>query len=109
MRFAPTFHKWAGRSCGGVQIHVTDVRRFMPFLAGLGVVAVARGLSPRGFAWRRPPYEFERRKLPIDILCGTDSVRREIERGRPLREIAASWEPALRQWKRARSPFLLYD
>src|SRR3989441_235988 len=31
-RFAPTFHKWAGRLCGGVQVHVTDRDRFRPFV-----------------------------------------------------------------------------
>ncbi|HUF92992.1 MAG TPA: DUF1343 domain-containing protein, partial [Candidatus Limnocylindria bacterium] len=36
VRFLPTFHKWAGRPCGGVQLHVTDRARFKPFLTGLG-------------------------------------------------------------------------
>ena len=33
------------------------------------------------FAWKQPPYEYEAVKLPIDILCGTDRVRRAIEAG----------------------------
>jgi uncharacterized protein YbbC (DUF1343 family) len=24
LRFTPSFHKWAGKSCGGVQVHVSD-------------------------------------------------------------------------------------
>src|SRR5213078_1489635 len=82
-RFVPTFHKWAGRVCGGVQLHVTDRATFKPFLAGLAVIAVARRLAPGRFRWKRPPYEFERRRLPIDILLGTDQIRRTLERGRP--------------------------
>jgi uncharacterized protein YbbC (DUF1343 family) len=107
-RFIPTFHKWAGRLCGGVQIHVTDQHRFKPFLTGLAIVATARRLAPRRFVWRRPPYEFERRKLPIDILLGTDRIRRALERGRPLREIERSWTGELQAWKRRRTPALLY-
>ena len=107
-RFTPTFHKWAGRSCDGVQIHVTDAARFKPYLTGLGVIAVARRLAPRGFAWRRPPYEFERTKLPIDILCGTDAIRKAIERGRPLAEIERSWIRGLHAWIRARARYLIY-
>src|SRR2546429_3086296 len=68
-RFVPTFHKWAGRLCGGVQIHVTHAASFKPFITGLAVVASARRLGRRAFRWPRPPYEVEHRKLPIDILC----------------------------------------
>ena len=107
-RFRPTFHKWAGRLCGGVQLHVTDRERFRPFLTGVALLAVARRLAPRRFAWRRPPYEYERRRRPIDILCGTDTVRRALERGVPLRALAATWRHDLGRWTRARAPYLLY-
>jgi uncharacterized protein YbbC (DUF1343 family) len=107
-RFVPTFHKWAGRACGGVQLHVTDAARFKPFLTGLALIAAARGLAPRAFAWRRPPYEFERKRLPIDILFGTDAVRRAMERGRPLREIERGWRRDLAAWMRRRARALAY-
>jgi len=107
-RFRPTFQKHADRLCGGVQIHVTDRARFKPFLAGLAVIAVARRQAPRAFRWRRPPYEFERRKLPIDILLGTDTIRRGLTRGATLRAIERSWQPALAAWKRRRLAFLEY-
>jgi uncharacterized protein YbbC (DUF1343 family) len=107
-RFAPTFHKWAGRACGGVQIHVTDRERFKPFLTSLAMIAAAREAAPRAFAWKRPPYEFERRRLPIDILCGTDAIRLAIEKGERLRDVERRWQPALQAWKRRRAPVLLY-
>jgi len=107
-RFTPTFHKWRGRLCGGVQIHVTDGKTFQPFLTGLGVIAVARRLARRAFAWRKPPYEFEHRRLPIDILCGTDRVRRDLERGVPLRAVERAWQPELARWRRRRARHLLY-
>ena len=107
-RFLPTFQKWAGRLCEGVQVHVTDATRFKPFLTGLAEVAIARRLAPRGFAWRRPPYEFEARRLPIDILCGTDTIRRAIEGGTPLATIELAWQRDLERWKRRRAPYLLY-
>jgi uncharacterized protein YbbC (DUF1343 family) len=107
-RFQPTFQKWAGRLCDGVQIHVTDAARFKPFLTGLAEIAVARRLAPRGFLWRRPPYEFEKRRMPIDILCGTDAIRRAIERGTPLPAIERAWQRDLERWKRLRARYLLY-
>jgi uncharacterized protein YbbC (DUF1343 family) len=106
--FRPTFHKWAGRVCGGVQLHVTDRRRFRPFLTGLALVAVARRLGGGAFRWRRPPYEFERRRLPIDILLGTDTIRRAIERGVPLGQIARGWQGGLTRWRRGRAASLVY-
>ena len=107
-RFVPTFHKWAGRLCDGAQVHVTDRARFKPFLTGLALIAVARRQGRRHFAWRRPPYEFERRRLPIDILCGTDAIRRAIERGTSIAMIERSWRPDLTRWLGTRAPYLAY-
>jgi uncharacterized protein YbbC (DUF1343 family) len=107
-RFLPTFHKWAGQTCGGVQIHVIDRARFKPFLTGLAVIAAARRLAPRRFAWRQPPYEFEHHRLPIDILFGTDRIRHAIEAERTLASVERSWEPDVGRWLRERRPFLLY-
>ena len=107
-RFQPTFQKHAGRVCGGVQIHVTDRGRFKPFLTGLAVVAVARRQARRAFRWRRPPYEFEYRKLPIDILLGTDAIRRALARGATLGAIERSWRHDLAAWRRRRGAWLLY-
>jgi uncharacterized protein YbbC (DUF1343 family) len=107
-RFRPTFQKWAGRVCGGVHVHVTDRTRFKPFLTGLAVIAVARRQAPRAFRWRRPPYEFEYRRLPIDILLGTDAIRRALEHGRSLEAIERSWQGELASWRRRRAASVLY-
>lgn len=107
-RFRPTFHKWAGRLCDGVQVHVTDARRFRPYRTGLALLAVARRQAPRRFAWRRPPYEFERRRLPIDLLAGTDRIRRALERGVSVARLERSWQGELTAWVRRRARYLLY-
>jgi uncharacterized protein YbbC (DUF1343 family) len=107
--FRPTFHKWRGRTCGGVQVHVTDARRFRPVVAYLALIIEARRLAPRRVQWRRPPYEFEARRLPIDLLCGGEDIREAVERGRPLTRLEASWRPGLVRFARARRPYLLYS
>jgi uncharacterized protein YbbC (DUF1343 family) len=106
--FEPAFHKWKGRRCGGVQVHVTDANRFKPVATYLALLAEARRQAPRRFKWRKPPYEFERRKLPIDLLGGGPSMRQAVERGAPLRRLEASWRRDLARFARARRPFLLY-
>ncbi len=106
--FQPTFHKYRGQICGGVQWHVLNPTRFKPYLTGLAMITTARRLAPKRFAWRKPPYEFERKKLPVDLLCGTDQIRRAIEAGYPLSRIEASWQPGLAAFKRLRQRFSLY-
>ncbi|MBI1727576.1 MAG: DUF1343 domain-containing protein, partial [Candidatus Rokubacteria bacterium] len=106
--FEPAFHKWKGRRCGGVQVHVTDPDRFKPVATYIALLAEARRQAPRRFRWRKPPYEFERRKLPIDLLGGGPSIRRAIEGGAQLRHLEASWRRNLARFARARRPFLLY-
>ena len=108
-RFTPTFHKWAGEVCGGVQIHVTDRRRFRPFRTGVAAIAVARRLAPAEFRWKEPPYEFEHARLPIDILFGTDRIRTQIEGGADLAVIEATWRTALPLYTRRRRAFMIYD
>lgn len=106
--FTPTFHKHAGRRCGGVQVHVSERRRFGAHLAYLLLILHARRQDPARFAWRQPPYEYEQVKLPIDILCGTDRVRRALEAGVSPRRLAGGWKPDLARFRRRRTRYLLY-
>ena len=108
-RFEPTFHKFKGQSCGGVQIHVKDRRAFQPFLTVLRLIERAYDLYAPQFAWRDPPYEYEKEKLPFDILCGTDAIRKSIESNGGVRGLVKSWAADGAAFARERKPFLLYD
>lgn len=44
----------------------------------------------------------------FDLLMGTDTVRKEILAGKPLREIEAGWEAELAAYKKIREKYLLY-
>lgn len=68
--FEPGFQKHAGQLCHGAQIHVTDHRSFRPVRTGLAILHLLREMYPEHFAWKQPPYEYERVNLPIEILCG---------------------------------------
>ena len=106
--FEPTFQKHAGRPCGGCQIHVTDRRAFRPVLTGAAVIAACRQAAPERFAWRRPPYEYEHERMPIDILAGSDALRRAVDAGAAATDLAASWEAALAAFEPVRQRYLLY-
>ncbi len=100
--FRPTFQKFAGADCGGVQLHVTDRAAFLPVRTGLAVLAVTRELSGERFAWRTEEYEFVRDRPAIDLLFGSDRERLALEAGVPWREIAAAWEPEEAAFRSAR-------
>jgi uncharacterized protein YbbC (DUF1343 family) len=107
--FRPTFHKFAGRTCGGLQLHVTDRKTFQPVRTGLAVLAALRDLSGPEFAWRREPYEFVADRPAIDLLFGGGRERLALEAGRPARAIAAAWEAEEEAFRRCRRDFLLYS
>lgn len=107
--FQPTFHKHAGKQCGGLMLHVTDRRAFLPFLTGLAVVSACRELWPEDFRWRAEAYEFVQGIPAFDLLCGTDAVRKAIEGGRSLAAIRASFGPAQEAFAERRRRFLRYD
>lgn len=106
--FEPTFQKHARTACAGCQIHVTDRAAFRPVETGVGLMDAFRAADPDRFRWRDPPYEYEREKLPIDILAGSSALREQIDSGVPAREIARSWEAGVREFRRACEPYLLY-
>jgi uncharacterized protein YbbC (DUF1343 family) len=107
--FEPTFHKWAGDLCGGVQIHVVDRLVFEPYLTGIVGISTVKTLCPQSFAWRDPPYEYEYEKSPIEILCGGRGIPRLIEEGAPPNAVRDSWQGDVSHFLRRREPYLLYD
>lgn len=106
--FEPAFDKWQNEPCGGVQIHVTDRCEFKPFFTGLAVLQAALDLYPKQFEWRQPPFEYERTRLPIDILLGSDQIRHQLMTGRDLQSIEATWQQGLESFRRVRERYLLY-
>ena len=106
--FRPTFHKFAGQTCGGLQVHVRDRQAFQPVRTGLAILAALRDLSGSHFDWRREPYEFVIDRLAIDVLFGSDRERLALEAGHTPGEIARAWEAEEQAFHKRRQAFLLY-
>jgi len=106
--FEPTFQKFARHTCGGCQVHVTDRTTFRPVFTAVALLREFRAARPENFAWRRPPYEYEQEKMPIDILSGSSELRAQIDANLEPRAIAESWESDRAAFLRDREPFLLY-
>jgi uncharacterized protein YbbC (DUF1343 family) len=106
--FRPAFQKHAGKSCGGVQVHVTDRESFRPFATYLVLLREVRRLAQGEFDWRKEPYEFETGRSAIDLLLGRKEIRPMLEDSWPLDEMEASWSGGLAAFEKERRAYLLY-
>ncbi len=107
--FEPTSGKWAGQSCGGVQIHVTAPDRFLPLLTGLSLLQAVMTLYPEDFSYKDPPYEYAFHRLPLDLILGDRQVRLALEAGIPPAELARGWQEDLVAYRRRCQAVFLYD
>ena len=107
LSFRPTFHKFAGKACGGVQLHVTDAAAFRPYRTGVALIAAAHKLGGDAFRWRTEPYEFVADPPAIDLLTGSAEVRGAIEAGAALPDIEATFVPFERAFAELRQPALM--
>ncbi|MEW6419123.1 MAG: DUF1343 domain-containing protein [Nitrospirota bacterium] len=109
MYFQPTFQKHAGKLCGGAQIHVLNREKFKPFKTGIAILKVVHDIYSNQFAWKEPPYEYEFKKTPIDILAGTDKLRKDIENGENLNQMEEWWQEQCHKFQREiRRRYLIY-
>ncbi|MCZ7582246.1 MAG: DUF1343 domain-containing protein [Deltaproteobacteria bacterium] len=106
--FRPAFQKHAGHACGGVYVHVTDRRAFDAFAVYAHALALARRLFPDAWTWRREAYEFVRDIPAIDLLYGSDALRKRIDEGGLVDDLVLDNDDteAFRETRRA---FLLYE
>ena len=81
--FEPTFQKHAGQLCAGLQIHVEDAAyahdRFRQWRLVALVLKALRRLRPDYPIWRDFPYEYERGRLAIDVINGSELLRRWVD------------------------------
>ena len=106
--FQPTFHKWHDEVCGGFQIHITDIGAYKPYITSLAIIQAIRTLYPHDFSWRNPPYEYEKEKMPIDLITGDNRIRKAIEQDLNVEQLEASWKEELDQFREMAQSHFLY-
>lgn len=112
--FEPTFHKHCGRLCAGIQVHVEDDAyydhaAFRPWRLFALAFKALRTLQPDYPIWRDFPYEYEKDRLAIDVINGSDLLRRWVDdpaaRATDLDALADADQAA---WRAEREAVLLY-
>jgi uncharacterized protein YbbC (DUF1343 family) len=112
--FEPTFHKHVGKLCSGFQVHVEDVayydhEGFKPWRLFALAFKALRRLQPEYAIWRDFPYEYEHGRLAIDVINGSDLLRRWVDDpGATPADLDASSAADEKAWREQRQASLLY-
>ncbi len=109
VEFTPTFQKHAGRTCAGVQVHVTDPWVFRPYESYLRMLAAALPQLPDASRWRTEVYEFVSDRPAIDLLTGGPEFRTAVDRGASLDEVLADEARGAAKFDNARRSAWLYE
>ncbi len=101
--FKPTFSKYAGELCGGVQLHVTDREALDGFAAGLLLLDTIREMYPDKLEYLYYP---ENKAYTVDRLLGTDDYRT----GRlSARELMEHHRPGVAAFSEKAKQYMLYE
>ncbi|MDR2935559.1 MAG: DUF1343 domain-containing protein [Candidatus Adiutrix sp.] len=106
--FQPTFNKWAGEICQGLELFPLD-KSFRPYLTGLSLLQLLLELHPESLKLKEPPYEYEYRRRPLDLILGRSDVYDRLAAGLPAADLAREWGPDLAAFQSEVFQFLLYD
>jgi uncharacterized protein YbbC (DUF1343 family) len=111
--FEPTFHKYTGKPCAGMQIHVDDDAYehdvFRPWRLLALMFKALRKLRPDYELWRDFAYEYEHDRLAIDLINGGERLREWVDD--PLAapaDLDALAKPDEAAWLDEREAVLLY-
>jgi uncharacterized protein YbbC (DUF1343 family) len=103
----PTYHKYAGQTCGALQVHVIDRGRFRPYEAYVKILAAIRAKHRDAWAWRTEPYEFVDDRPAFDLLTGGPELRRAIDAGEDVSAILRADDEAVARFAEERRPWLI--
>ncbi len=106
--FRPSFNKWKGELCGGFLIHPVNPIAYRAYRTSLALLKAIMEANRGAFAWRKPPYEYDFERLPMDLILGDPSVRAHLEEGKDVREILEPCSRELEGFLESRMPYLLY-
>jgi uncharacterized protein YbbC (DUF1343 family) len=106
-QFEPTAQKWAGKTCRGVQLHVTDFRAVRSLDLSIALVRAAIEMGEGQFAWKEPPYEYDYVTLPMKLIYGSKkSDTKFMDKDFSLGD--SFWHEGIDSYIEKVSPFLLY-
>jgi uncharacterized protein YbbC (DUF1343 family) len=108
--YIPTFHKFKGELCNGIQIHVTDIEEFRPVSTAIEIFdAIIETSAAGSLQFIPPPYEYEYRLMPFDILSGDSGIRETLQKRGDLKSEKARWATEIEKFEKEFQQFSLYE
>jgi uncharacterized protein YbbC (DUF1343 family) len=108
--FIPTFHKFRGENCFGLQLHVNDINSFRPVGTALEIFdAIIETSSADSLKFNLPPYEYEYNLMPFDILSGDSGMRETLINRWNLRNEKERWASETDMFRREFAGISAYD
>jgi uncharacterized protein YbbC (DUF1343 family) len=107
--FIPTFNKYAGRLCHGIQIHVCRHEDFFPVGTALELIdSVIQTSGPEILRFNPPPYEYELNLMPFDILSGDSTMREVLLNRYPVNQEKERWKEEIEDFRKEFMEFSAY-
>ncbi len=107
--FIPTFHKYSGELCHGLQIHITDINLFKPVGTALDIFdAIIETSTPDSLKFNPPPYEYENNLIPFDILSGDSLMRESLISRNSVKDEKERWAEEIREFNNEFRHFSYY-
>lgn len=107
--YIPTFHKFKGELCYGMQIHITDITKFKPVETTLDIFEAILQTSRKGsLQFKQPPYEYEYKLMPFDILSGDSGMRETLLAGKDIRIEKQRWRSEIKVFEKEFREIALY-
>jgi len=97
--FTPTTSKFKDEKCFGCEIIITDRNKIDAFYTGVAIVDTIARMYPENFQWKIKHF---------DRLCGTDTIRRTIERQQSISELKTQWKKETQEFNKIRKKYLIY-
>ena len=101
--YKPYYATFKDEVCQGVQLHITDRKKFNSYVAGLHIMHTIMKLYPDHDLFANPDR--------IGTFCrvtGCDYIVNDLKAGLPVAEIQQKWQPELDDFKKLRENYLLY-
>ena len=107
--FIPAFNKFCGENCNGLQIHVTEPEKYYPVSVAMEILSAIIETSPESsLQFNLPPYEYEEKLIPFDILSGDSGMREAILNKVPVSIERERWNWEIEEFKKEFSKFSAY-
>jgi len=102
--FKPYYRLFKGQVCQGVQLHISDPRKFNSYTTGLYILQTALKLYPQ-----QDILSGKARVKVFNKVLGCDWITKDLLNQVPVSEIQRKWQKELHSFLTLRQKYLLYE